>query len=305
MLSFKQIRAFIIVADLKSFTQAAEELFMTQPAVSAQIKTMEEHLGVPLIVRNDKRVRLTDAGQIFYREARELMTIYNRAIESMDEIKALKKGSLSLGASTIPGEYIMPHFIGEFRRLFPGINITLNITDTGQVVDLLYDRKIDLGVVGAKVESSYVEYFPFLQDELVLIAGMGYPIEEEISIGDLSSLEWISREAGSGTRSVVRDCLAAQGIKESDLKIVMELGSTQAVVTGVISNLGVGFVSHWAADVFIKAGVVQQVKIRDLDLKRHIYAVISKNTAATRARDVFLDHLLRQKKEEQEKKDPQ
>lgn len=296
MSSIRQIKAFIAVADLKSFTQAAEAMFMTQPAISAQIKSLEEHLGVPLIVRNDKRVRLTDAGQIFYREARELLTVYERALESMNELKSLKKGNLALGASTIPGEYIMPNFIGGFRKLYPGINISLTITDTGQVVDLLYDRKIDLGVVGAKVETNHAEYFPILQDELVLIAGTEYPIQEELSSQDLSSLDWVSREAGSGTRSVIKDCLSIKGIKESDLKIVMELSSTQAVITGVINNLGVGFVSHWAADVFIKAGVVKQVMLPDLDLKRNIYAVISKNTAATRARDVFLDYLLHQNK---------
>lgn len=295
MSSIKQIRSFVTVSDYKSFTHAAEAMFMTQPAVSSQIKSLEETLGLPLIERNDKRVQLTEAGRIFYREAKEILAVYDRVVESMDEFKGLKKGRLALGASTIPGEFLMPRFIGEFRKLYPGITISLTIADTGKVVDLLYERKIDLGVVGAKTETSHVKFIPFLQDQLILIAGVDYAIREVISSEDLLNLEMIFREAGSGTRTVVKDCLAAKGIKESDLNVVMELGSTQSVITGVAGNLGVGFVSKWAAEAALKAGVVKQVHINDLDLWRDIFVAVPKNAAATRAREVFFRHLTRKK----------
>jgi len=292
MSSIKQIRSFITVADYKSFTHAAEAMFMTQPAVSAQIKTLEETFGLPLIERNDKRVQLTEAGKLFYREAKEILAVYDRTVESMDEFKGLKKGKLSLGASTIPGEYLMPRFIGEFRKLYSGITVSLTVADTSQVIDLLYERKIDLGVVGAKTESNHVEFIPFIQDELILLAGTEMSIPEVISSQELLSFEIVSREAGSGTRSAVRDRLAAKGVKESDLNIVMELGSTQSVITGVAGNLGLGFVSKWAADAALKAGVVKQVALCDLDLKRSFFVVFPKNAAATRARDVFISHLM-------------
>lgn len=297
MSSIKQIRSFITVADYKSFTHAAEAMFMTQPAVSSQIKTLEETFGLSLIERNDKRVQLTEAGKLFYREAKEILAVYDRAVESMDEFKGLKKGRLSLGASTIPGEYLMPRFIGEFRKLYPGITVSLMVADTGQVIDLLYERKIDLGVVGAKTESNHVDFIPFLQDELILLAGIDNTIPEAISCQELLSLEMVSREAGSGTRSVVKDCLAVKGIKESDLNIVMELGSTQSLITGVAGNLGLGFVSKWAAEAALKAGVVKQVAIDDLDLRRHIFVAFPKNAAATRARDVFFSYLMNFKEE--------
>jgi DNA-binding transcriptional LysR family regulator len=291
MSSIKQIRSFITVSDCKSFTQAAEILYMTQPAVSSQIKSLEETLGLSLIERNDKRVHLTEAGKIFYREAKEILAVYDRAVESMDEFKGLKKGHIALGASTIPGEYLMPRYIGEFRKLYPGIKITLTIADTAQVVDLLYERKIDIGMVGAKTESRHVEFIPFLQDELILVAGVDYPVAEVISCQDLLNFDIIFREIGSGTRSVVKEALAAKGIKESDLNVVMELGSTQSVITGVTGNLGMGFVSKWAAEAALKAGVVKQVQIADLNLKRHIYIALPKNAAATRAREAFFNHL--------------
>lgn len=292
MSSIKQIRTFINVADYKSFTHAAEAMFMTQPAVSAQIKALEETFGLSLIERNDKRVQLTEAGKLFYREAKEILAVYDRVVESMDEFKGLKKGRLSLGASTIPGEYLMPRFIGEFRKLYPGISVSLIVADTNQVIDLLYERKIDLGVVGAKTESNHVEFIPFLQDELILLAGRDMVIPETISCQEFLSFPMLSREAGSGTRSVVKECLAAQGIEESDLNIMMELGSTQSIITGVAGNLGLGFVSKWAAEAALKAGVVKQIMICDLDFRRRIFVARAKNAATTRSRDKFISHLL-------------
>ncbi|MGI6685494.1 MAG: selenium metabolism-associated LysR family transcriptional regulator [Bacillota bacterium] len=291
MASIKQLRSFITVADYKSFTQAAVSMFMTQPAVSSQIKSLEDTLGLSLIERNDKRVQLTEAGRLFYREAKEILAVYDRVVESMEEFKGLKKGCLALGASTIPGEYLMPRYIGEFRKLYPGINISLTIADTGQVVELLYERKVDLGVVGAKTKSKHVSYVPFLEDELILLAGTDCSIPDSISSQDLLNFDMIFREAGSGTRSVVRDCLAAKGIKESDLKVVMELGSTQSVITGVAGNLGLAFVSKWAAEAALKAGEVKKIHVDDLDLRRNIYVASLQNAAFTKARDTFFNFL--------------
>lgn len=291
MSSIKHIRAFIMVADLKSFTNAAEALFMTQPAVSCQIKSLEENIGIPLFERNDKRIELTDAGKVFYREAKEIMIAYQRAWEVMDEFKGLKRGNLALGASTIPGEYVMPRYIGAFRRKYPGITISLTVQDTGSVLDLLLERKIDLGLVGAQVELDTVEFQPFLRDELVLIASASCDLPKMISSRELSYLEFVVRERNSGTRMVLKKIFDQYGIKEHDLNITMELGSTQAMITAVNANLGVGFVSKWAAEAALKAGSVKQIMISDMNLERDLYIVTLKNANYTRARDVFLEYL--------------
>lgn len=291
MSSIKHIRTFIMVADLKSFTNAAEALFMTQPAVSCQIKSLEENLGIPLIERNDKRIELTDAGKVFYREAKEIMVVYRRAWEVMDEFKGLKRGNLALGASTIPGEYVMPRYIGAFLRKYPGITMSLTVQDTGSVLDLLLDRKIDLGLVGAQVELDTVEFKPFLRDELVLIASASSDLPETITSRELPRLEFIARERNSGTRMVLKKIFASHGIAEHDLDITMELGSTQAVITAVGANLGVGFVSKWAVETAIKAGIVKKIIISDMNLERDLYIVTLKNAHYTRARDVFLEFL--------------
>ncbi|MGI6711324.1 MAG: selenium metabolism-associated LysR family transcriptional regulator [Bacillota bacterium] len=291
MSSIKQIKSFVMVSDLKSFTNAAEALFMTQPAVSSQIKALEEILGLSLIERNDKRVELTEAGKCFYREAKEILAAYQRATEVMDDFKGLKRGRLSLGASTIPGEYLLPKYIGRFKKKYPGIEVSLRIGDTGFVLDLVTDRKIDLGVVGAQIEQKNVDYIPFIQDELVLIASDRREIPRNISPADLLSLEIVTREVNSGTRMAVKEALIRHHIHEDDINIVMELGSTQAVITAVVADIGVAFVSKWAAQTLIETGSIKKINVEGLDLKRDLYVVVPKNSQVTRARDIFMRYL--------------
>lgn len=292
MASIKQIKSFIIVADLKSFTKAADVLFMTQPAVSWQIKALEEHVGLPLIERNDKRVVLTEAGKQFYRDAKEMLAVYDRAMDTMDDYKGLQRGKLKLGASTIPGEYLMPKYIGNFKKGYPGVDLSLTISDTGHIVDMLLDRSIDLGVVGAKIDYEAVEFVPFIQDELIMIAASDSDIPDEINVADVANIHLIVRETYSGTQMVLKESLASHGIKEEDLKITMELGSTQAVITAAVGGLGAAFVSKLAADAALKAKTVKQVVIDDLSLKRDLYVVTLKNTHFTRAVDAFHQYLM-------------
>ena len=282
MSSVKQIRSFIMVADLKSFTCAAEALYMTQPAVSSQIKSLEEHLGISLIERNDRQVELTEAGKHFYLEAKNIIIAYERALEVIDEFRGLKRGRLSIGASTIPGEYIIPRYIGSFHKLYPGIEIRLTVGDTGSVLDMLLARRIDLGIVGAKLDIEKVDFDPFWRDELVLISATDREIPGEISWNDLSRFDFIMREKNSGTRMTLKKIMAGFGMTEKDLRIVIELGSTQAVITAVAADLGVGIVSKWAAREALKAGSIKKVKIKEAKLQRELYIVTLKNAMGWR-----------------------
>lgn len=292
MSTIKQMKAFIMVADLKSFTGAAELMFMTQPAVSSQIKALEEDIGLAMIHRNDKKVELTEAGKEFYREAKSVLVAYERAMEVMDEFRGLKRGRLAVGASTIPGEYLLPKYIGAFRRQYPGIQVALTVSDTEAVLDLLTGRKIDLAVVGAKNQRHGVEFLPFVEDELVLIAAAGKEIPPILHCRELAELEFVVREKGSGTQMAVRQVMATCGLQEKDLAITMELGSTQAVLTAVAADLGVGFVSLWAAENAIKAGAVQKIIVQDLDLRRELYLATVEESYTTHARDTFRSFLL-------------
>jgi len=291
MSTIKQMKAFVMVADLKSFTGAAELMYMTQPAVSSQIKALEETIGLAMIHRNDKKVELTEAGKEFYREAKSVLAAYDRAMEVMDEFRGLKRGRLTVGASTIPGEYLLPRYIGAFRRQFPGIQVILTVADTGAVLEMLLGRKIDLAVVGAKNDLPGVGYIPFLQDELVLIAAAESQIPAQLSCADLAKLEFVVREKGSGTQKAVWETLSRCGLRQQDLQISMELGSTQAVLTAVAAGLGVGFVSSWAAENAIKAGAVRQITVSGADLHRQLFLATVAESYATHARDTFRDFL--------------
>ena len=291
MSTIKQMKAFVMVSDLKSFTGAAELMFMTQPAVSSQIKALEEDIGLALIHRNDKKVELTEAGKEFYRESKSVLSAYERAMEVMDEFRGLKRGRLAVGASTIPGEYLLPKYIGAFRREYPGIQVALTVADTEAVLDMLTGRKIDLAVVGARNEQQGVEFLPFVEDELVLIAAAGKEIPATLHCRELVGLDFVVREKGSGTQMAVRQMLSACGLQEKDLVITMELGSTQAVLTAVAADLGVGFVSIWAAENAIKAGVVQKIAVQDLDLGRQLYLATVEENYTTQARDTFRSFL--------------
>jgi DNA-binding transcriptional LysR family regulator len=147
-MNFKQLEAFIWVAELQSFTKASRQLFMSQPAVSFQIKALEEDLQVTLFQRGDKKVILTEAGRLLYPEAKQMIRHYNRIKAGLDDLKGLKTGHLVVGASTIPGEYLLPVLIGGFKEKYPGIKITLKVAGSGQVGRWVREREIDFGITG-------------------------------------------------------------------------------------------------------------------------------------------------------------
>lgn len=201
-MNFKQLEAFLWVAELQSFTKAAKQLYMSQPAVSFQIKALEEDLEADLFQRGDKKVILTEAGRLLYPEAKKMLRHYHKIKSGLDDLKGLKTGHLTVGASTIPGEYILPLLIGDFKEAYPGIQITLKVSGSGQVTRWLREREIDLGITGVPVEGDGMECSPWMQDEMVLIVPRNHPWTKSgiIDISELKTAVMILREQGSGTR---------------------------------------------------------------------------------------------------------
>lgn len=292
MLNFRQLKSFLVVAEKKSFTKAAKELFMTQPAISAQIKTLEEFLDIQLIERLDKKVILTEAGETFIKETRKIITIYEEATMALQEIKGVQKGKLIIGASTIPGEYILPRYIGAFKKDYPKIDIALKISDTGAVVETLKERKIDIGVIGAKVKDKDIVFREFLSDELIVIAHPTNPlVGKEVSLSEIIASPMILRETSSGTRMVIIRHLQGKNIAESDLNIVMELGSTRAVITAIEANLGISLVSKWAAEEALSLKKITQLHVPDMEIKRSLYIVTHRTKYARHAAKRFMEFL--------------
>lgn len=292
-MNIKQLEAFVLIADHKSFTKAAKLLYMTQPGISFQIKALETQLDITLIERQDKKVILTEAGEILYPEAKKILAAFQKVNDAFEELQGIKKGKVKLGASNIPGDYLMPKCIGEFKKRYSGIDVGLIIGDTGSIIHGLIERELDIGVIGAKVDSDILEFHPLAQDELILIVSSKHQLAEvnEVDVQKLLSYSFVMREAGSGTRMVIEENLSKINIQKDQINISLELGSTRAVITAVEADLGISIVSRWAVQEALKLGKVKEVKVKGLEMKRYLYIATNKTKYYSHAAKAFLEYL--------------
>ena len=295
-MNFKQLEAFIRVAELQSFTRAARQLYMSQPAISFQIKALEEELSVTLLQRSERKVALTAAGRLLYPEAKQMLGHYNKIKAGLDALRGLKAGHIVIGASTIPGEYILPGIIGTFRASYPGVRVELRIAGSGEVLKWLQERDIDLGVIGALGEQENMEFTQWLRDELVLVVPPGHNWSEKtIELDALLSEKMIMREEGSGTRKSMCSILEKGGLSTSDLQVEMVLGSTRSVISAVQAGLGVALVSSCAVTDIIASGKLGTAKIKGINLIRHFYLARLQPDIANYATEAFVNLLTKHK----------
>lgn len=294
-MNLKHLETFILVSELQSFTAAARKLYMSQPAVSFQIKSLEEDLQTTLFQRGDKRLGLTAAGKILYPEAKKMVVRYQKIKSGIDDLKGLKSGHLVVGASTIPGEYLVPLMIGEFRSMYPGVGVSLQVAGSGQVFRWVKDREIDVGVTGSAASGNWLWCERWIEDDLVLIVPPDHPWanRDNIQIDEMLAEPFILREHGSGTRRSFEQKILAAGLDPARISLVMELGSTRAIITAVQAGLGVSVVSVWAARDALDLGKIKWVT-PSMDMKRYLYLVGSRQTADNPVIDEFLA-LLRNK----------
>lgn len=292
-MNIKQLEAFVLVAELGSFTRAAKLMFMTQPAISFQIKALEEQLGLQLLERADKNIFLTEAGKLVYNEAKKIIAGYRSILEHVAQLRGLEKGTLVLGASTIPGEYLLPQFLGEFKQMHPEIELVLEIGSTNRIIELVLAREIHLAVVGAEISHPNLDYKPIFTDEVVVIVATNHPLasRESISIAELTAEKLIFREKGSGTRTVLEERLNQAGVDPGELNVVMELGSTRAIITAVQGNLGIGMVSGLAVREALELGSVRKLKVQEMNLHRRLFMVYNQFCQATPLQKAFIEFL--------------
>ncbi|MFZ5634892.1 MAG: selenium metabolism-associated LysR family transcriptional regulator [Bacillota bacterium] len=295
-MNLKHLETFIMVAELQSFTAAARKLYMSQPAVSFQIKSLEEDLQVTLFQRKDKKLSLTPAGRLMYPEAKKMVMRYQKIKAGIEDLQGLKTGHLVVGASTTPGEYLIPLLIGSFRKKYPGINVILRVAGSGQVFRWLKDREIDIGITGSVAAGNWVSCQPWIPDELVLIAGTGHPWVKRnaVDIGELIQEPFILREAGSGTRRSFEQKISEKGIDPGRINLTMELGSTMAVITAVQAGLGVSVVSGWAARDALELGKIKKIT-PPFDMKRYLYLARVKNNLDGPLAEEFLSFITEEK----------
>jgi len=293
-MELNQLRVFCAVVEKKSFSRASEAVFLSQPTVSLQIRALEQELGTRLLDRQGKEVSVTGSGKLLYGYARKILQIADEAEQAIARLKGLIMGEIIIGASTIPGEYILPGLLAVFKEKYPGIEINLAIGDTKEIIRKVLDHEVEIGFVGQKEKGEKLEFYGFSIEKLVLIAPVSPPLvpHDQITVEELKKVPFIIRESGSGTRSSIERKLHEFGVKEADFNIVMRVGSTAAVKKAVESGVGVSIISERAIENEIKLDLLKKVPIEGLELEREFFIVYRRGRSlspATKALLAFLE----------------
>jgi DNA-binding transcriptional LysR family regulator len=287
----RQLAAFCAVVERKSFSQAAERLGVTQPAVSLQVRSLEKRLGRQLLDRSGRRVEPTEAGLAFYRGAQRLLALEGQLLEELEAGgKGDLGGTLEVGASTGPGSTVVPVLLCEFQRANPGVAISLSISDTQSVVDRVAARELELGVVGAARRHRGVVFESFFRDEVVLACPPDHRFAgSTISLDELREEPLIVMQEGAGVRLVIEDELRRAGTRLRDLEPRLELGLQESARSAVAAGYGVTFISRAAIEADLAAGTLAVARIRGLDPARQISLVRSTGRSPTRAAEAFVE----------------
>jgi DNA-binding transcriptional LysR family regulator len=290
-----QLQIFEAIAQHGSFTRAAEELFLTQPTVSQQMKQLTKAIGVPLYEQIGKRIYLTDAGKAVLEVGRDISQRFNDLEMTLADIKGLKQGNLKLAAITT-AKYFVPRILGTFRQRYPGINISLQIANRQQILDRLADNLDDLYFIGQPPEDLEINLRHFLDNPLVVIAPRNHPLAQEklISLERLIEEPLIMRESGSGTRMAVESFFAENRLK---MRVEMEIGSNEAIKQAIVGGLGLSILSRHSLALEGPQGPLVVLDVEGFPIQKHWYVIYPRNKQLSIVAQTFLDYLLTEGKE--------
>jgi DNA-binding transcriptional LysR family regulator len=286
----RQLAAFCAVVERKSFSQAAERLGVTQPAVSLQIRSLEQRLGRQLLDRSGRRVEPTEAGIRLYASAQRVLAAEEHLLEELDaDDEGAITGTIELGASTGPGGTVVPLLLCEFQEQHPDVRVRLTVSDTQTVVDRVAGRELELGIVGAGRRHRGVAFEPFFRDEVVLACPSDHRFAgKTVSLDDLKGEKLIVMQDGAGVRQVIEDELRKAGMRLRDLDVRLELGLQESVRSAVLAGHGIAFISRLAIEVDLAAGRIATARVRGLDPVREIFLARATGRSETRAARAFV-----------------
>ncbi len=288
--NFHQLYIFYMVARLKSFSKAAQELSISQPAVSIQVRELENSLNTSLLHRMRREIKLTETGEAVFSYTKRIFALSNEMHSVLQDIQGLHSGSLNIGSSTTPGEYILPWAIGKFRRMHSGIHVSLTIANTQSVIDKIHTHELDMGMAGSPVNLKGLASFPYVQDKIVIISSPNHPLaqQDEISIKELQKHDFIMREQGSATRRTAESLFRTRKV---ELRVVMELGSNEAIKRAVAAGLGLGVLSEFAITPDVAAGFIKVLKVKRWDCHRPLSVFYRDDKYLSAAQSAFIDFL--------------
>ncbi|UOQ86886.1 LysR family transcriptional regulator [Gracilibacillus salinarum] len=286
----QQLQVFVTVAELKNFSRAAEKLHMTQPAVSQYIRSLEQTMGSKLLERSNKFVRLNQAGEMVYYHAKEILGLYAKMHDLIDDLTNKASGPISIGASYTFGEYVLPHVIKNMHQHYPLIEPTITIGNTSKIANLVLSHQIDVGIVEGAFHDKHLVIEPFAEDSMCIVAAPNHRLarkEGNVSVSELEKETWIVREQGSGTREVTEKMFQSIGI---DPEKRLEFGSTQIIKESIAAGLGISLLSYWAVRDESARGSLSVVELNQLPVKRE-FSIVLRSPFQTKALNVFLSLL--------------
>ncbi|MDR3603467.1 MAG: selenium metabolism-associated LysR family transcriptional regulator [Syntrophaceae bacterium] len=293
-MDLKRMEVFCKIVELKSFTRAGEALSLAQPTVSEHIRALETTLGQKLLDRFKGDVLPTPVGRMFYQYAKSIVQIRDEAFQAVDQFRNKLAGQLNLVASSIPGTYVLPKIIGSFKIAHPESQIALQITDTIGAAEAIADGRAEAGIVGARWRHPKLDFQEIVSDELILIVSPQHRWATQHNIiepDELTEEPFVLREAGSGTRMVIKQVMEEHSFSIGRLNVVAELGSTEAVKQSVKDGMGVSILSVLAVGEELRQGSLVAIEIRGIKFNRSLYLIQRKNRQSSPLCSAFLGHI--------------
>lgn len=288
-----QLQVFCKVVQLKSFSNAGKAIHLSQPTVSSHIKELETHFGVKLIDRLAKEALPTKAGRLLYRYGLRMLALRDEMETALAQFHGKIQGRLVMGGSTIPGVYLLPRFVGAFTSMYPDVTISLVIKDSQQIVDDTLSGEMEFGVVGARSRIKGIVQETLIEDDLQLVVPSGHSLADRghIEIEALLEQPFIVRERGSGTLKTIQAALAGKRLGLEDLKVVAEMGSTAAVIQGILAGVGISILSPIAVSEDLASGRLKALSVVGLNLRRGFYLTRQRQRSLSPLAEAFTDYL--------------
>ncbi|OMC80380.1 LysR family transcriptional regulator [Paenibacillus odorifer] len=285
------LRVFVTVAELSHFSKAGEALNLSQPGVSLHIRNLENELGAKLLHRSSKQVRLTEAGSILYKHAKQILAHFDEASQEIHMLQDEVTGSIHIGASFTIGEYILPARLADFANQYPQVKLQVTIGNTEEIIGGVKSNELDIGFIEGEVHENDLNVTPYMKDEMIMVAPATHPLSKAISVEQsmLQDQVWVLREHGSGTRA-----FSDHFLQEEDISVKRSyvFNSSQGVKEAVASGLGIAMLSRWIVRKELESGEVKELPIRQHHLERQFSIIRHQECSSSLATDVFIKKLL-------------
>jgi len=293
-MDIRRLEAFCKVYELGSFSKAGQELFLSQPTISAHVSSLESELGVQLFDRLGRMILPTQAGKVLFRYAKEAFLCLENAKAEIQLLQDKISGDLVIGGSTIPAHYILPKILADFTTRYPDVHVEMRVGDTASTVDMVARGELILGVVGAELDRPELEFIPLKDDQLVLVASSRFNKQMGKNLGtkEICTWPWVMRERGSGTRKAFEKALLATGLDLRCLNVALTVESTEAVLQCVRSGFGVGVTSRIAAEAYIERGELVELDSPSLAMRRRFYLIRHEKRHVFPVTRYFIDFLM-------------